>query len=68
MITVAIYINDVPIYTRSAVRISSKNYPFYMYKDDTGKIIEHDYTKGAIPLAKALLDSIEEVKEDDFIR
>lgn len=61
MITVAIYINDRVIYTRTAVnRIEETG----GYINDDGSIILHDPEDGAIELAKKMLDTIHEVKND----
>ena len=59
MISVAIFINGNPIYTRSAHRISDKE-GVGKYKVDTGEVVEHAIDEGAIPLAKKLLDTIKE--------
>ena len=61
MMTVTIFVNDVPIYTRSVVNISKDNEQPQKYQVDTGKIIFHKQEDGAIVLAHKLLDTITEV-------
>lgn len=57
MITVVIYINDRPIYVRSAVnRIDEHG----GYETDDGTLIHHDPAKGAVPLAIQMLETIQE--------
>lgn len=63
MITVAILINGQPIFTRTAVRVDMKNGMGY-YKCDDGKVIQHRYNSGAVPLAQKLLKTIKEPKHD----
>lgn len=60
MITVAIYINGKPLYVRSAVRQSGGIGKTCEYLVDDGSVIKHEFNAGAIPLAKAMLDSINE--------
>lgn len=64
MITVSILINGQPIYTRSAVNRSKPNpaSKINTYEVDDGTIIYHQIDKGAIHLAKKLLEKIKEVK------
>ena len=64
MITVAIYVNGVPIYTRTAVNIGeqyrTKQKSMCKYKLDDGKIIHHKQEDGAVKLAKKMLSTIKE--------
>jgi hypothetical protein len=60
MITVAILINGQPIYTRSAINISTDDSQPQKYKIDTGEIITHQQKDGAIKLAEKLLKTIKE--------
>lgn len=64
MITVAILINGQPIITRSAVNISeerdTKRFT-QIYEVDDGRIINHNYDDGAIPLAIKMLEGVNEV-------
>lgn len=61
MITVAILINGQPIFTRSAVRTTTRErgHP-NEYTVDDGNIIQHLYEDGAVALAHKLLDTIKE--------
>lgn len=59
MLTVTIFVNDRPIYTRTVVnRIREEG----AYICDDGSRITHDPEEGAIVLAKKALDTIHEVK------
>ena len=63
MITVVVYINEKPIFTRSARNITDKNVPacaIHKYKCDTGDILMHQRDKGFVPLVKKMLDTIDE--------
>jgi len=60
MITVSILINGHPIYSRSAVNISTDNSQPQKYKVDTGEIIEHNQEDGAVALSHKLLNTIQE--------
>lgn len=63
MITVVIYINGSPIYTRSAVNVGSENEKGETkYMCDAGKPIRHLVADGAIELAKKMLDTCRELK------
>jgi hypothetical protein len=63
MITVQISINGGCIYARSAVKIKDEDANGKAaYRVDDGQIIEHNYSDGAIVLAKKLLDTIHESK------
>ena len=65
MITVVIYINGNPIFTRTAVNRTEhpddtdQHQP---YEVDTGEIISHIPDEGAVVLAKKMLDTIHEQK------
>jgi hypothetical protein len=61
MITVAVLINNKPLYTRSAVRIKGKGRgDVCTYRSDTGDTITHVYDEGAVELAIKLLSTIED--------
>ena len=61
MITVCIFINGKPIYTRSAVNIRDERTPrANEYKVDDGTKIEHIPSKGAVKLAIEMLKTIKE--------
>jgi len=60
MITVNILINGQPLFTRSAWRTKGKSGEKCTYKLDDGSTVKHNYDDGAIPLAKKLLDTIQE--------
>jgi hypothetical protein len=61
MITVTVFINDQPIFTRTARNTGVQNDKgCYMYKVDTGCTLEHCRDDGAIRLAHKLLDTVEE--------
>lgn len=62
MITVSILINTQPIYTRSATNISKDDNQPQRYRLDTGEIIYHTQSDGAVELARKLLDTIQEEK------
>jgi len=59
--TVTIFINNTPIFTRSARNITSKEIGINKYKVDDGSIIKHKREDGAIKLAKKMLDTITEI-------
>lgn len=61
MITVSISINGNVIYARTAVNISKSDDEINSYKLDTGRIIKHNQSDGAIVLAKKMLKTINEV-------
>ena len=69
MITVAILINGQPIYSRSAVNVgdapegSTSKQRRCRYELDDGSVIHHWRHKGAVTLAKMMLDTIVEVKQ-----
>ena len=59
MLTVSIYVNGIPIYTRSVVnRIEEKG----GYVCDDGSLIVHDPEDGAVELAIKALQTIKEVR------
>ena len=63
VISVSIAINASPIFTRSAVNrgendLRRKGYS--AYEVDTGEVIYHKRSAGAVKLAKKLLDTIKE--------
>ena len=60
MISVVIFINNQPIFCRTAVNI--KGDEICDYKLDTGEIIKHKRSDGAVVLAKKMLETIHEVK------
>ncbi len=66
MITVSILINGEPIFTRSATNITEplskqlKEGAWNNYKVDTGEIMRHKRSDGAVVLAHKLLDTIKE--------
>ena len=63
MISVTIFINNKPIYTRSAVNRSEVyGKGMQTYEVDDGSVIKHKYEAGAVALAKKLLDTIKESK------
>lgn len=66
MITVSILINSQPIFTRSAHRRTSRHNKDgkFAYLLDTGEVIYHDYTDGAVKLAQEMLKTIKETEED----
>lgn len=63
MITVTIFINGSPILTRSATQGEVLGQGKYEYNLDDGSVVEHEYNKGAVELAKKMLDKIDK----DFI-
>jgi len=60
MITVTILINGQPVATRSAKRVL-KEKDYCKYRMDDGNIIKHKPEKGAIHLAKLMLNKIKEI-------
>jgi len=63
MITVSISINGNPILTRSATRGEVLGNGEYEYNLDDGSVVEHEHDKGAVELAKKMLDKIDK----DFV-
>lgn len=63
MITVTISINGNPILCRSATQGEILGQGRYSYNLDDGSVVEHDYDKGAVVLAKKMLDKIDK----DFV-
>jgi len=59
MISVVIYINNQPIFIRSAHRTNKNVVPGKesTYKLDNGKIVQHLYEDGALVLVKKMLDT-----------
>lgn len=62
MITVSIFINANPIYTRSAQNTGKMQGNQVEYLSDDGEIVLHDPERGAVALAHKLLDTIKEQK------
>ncbi len=60
VITVTIFINGKPIYTRSAVNKGHMGRGVYKYDLDDGSVIGHKPDDGAVVLAKKMLDTIKE--------
>jgi len=66
MISVVILINGYPVMARSAFRTTdNKEDEENDYQVDTGEVLVHIPDKGAIPLCKALLDTIKENELSD---
>ena len=66
MISVVILINGYPVMARSAFRLSDNGEnKENEYQVDTGEKILHVPADGAIPLCKALLDTIKEKNVDE---
>ena len=70
MITVTILINGQPLYTRSAVNVgetsevnTGRGERRCKYELDDGSVIHHWRHRGAVALAKMMLDTIIEVKK-----
>ncbi len=67
MITVTIFINGSPVYTRSAVNVGSSGCKVKGLKDledykvDDGSVIQHARSHGAVTLAHLMLDTIKEI-------
>ncbi len=65
MISVVIFINGVPIFSRTAVRQeeefkgATKRYTYHL---DDGTAIQHRDDQGAVKLAKRMLDTVIEPK------
>lgn len=66
MISVSIFINGKPIFTRSAVNVTPQPLPpgdeKHLYKVDDGSFIRHQRNKGAVALAIQMLKTIKEWK------
>jgi hypothetical protein len=61
MISVVILINGYPVMARSAFRLTDNGEKKENdYQLDTGEIIKHIPSDGAVPLCKKLLDTIKE--------
>jgi hypothetical protein len=66
MISVSIFINGNPIFTRTAVNISPASDGSYStYELDTGKILKHKRKDGAVKLAIKMLKTIKERSAGD---
>lgn len=63
MITVSIFINGTPIFTRSARNITGTLSGLNEYRVDTGDIISHLREDGAIQLAHKMLDTIYDIDD-----
>jgi hypothetical protein len=59
MISVTIFINGSPVYTRSAHKIEGET-GVCKYRVDDGRTVTHDYEEGAVPLAIKLLEGVRE--------
>ncbi len=66
MITVTVAVNGTTIFSRSAVRIGTRegDTGANVYHVDTGELIRHDPDKGAVELARILLTTIREPGRD----
>ena len=68
MISVTIFVNNKPIFTRSAVRKyiigKNPNSSLASYEIDDGSKITHDMKNGAVKLAIKILKTIKEVDEE----
>lgn len=60
MISVVIYINNVPILARSARRVDGEPGELCTYKVDDGRTIRHRYNNGAAKLAIRILEGVKE--------
>ena len=61
MISVVILINGYPVMARSAFRLTDNGEEeFNDYQVDTGDVLRHVPKDGAVPLCKAMLDTIKE--------
>lgn len=59
MISVVVYINEVPVLARSARRIAGKPGEVCTYHVDDGRILQHSYDDGASVLAIKLLEGVQ---------
>lgn len=64
MITVTVYVNGAPIFTRSARNTGREKNGVYEYKVDTGDVLMHKRTDGFVPLIKQMLDTVSDIDED----
>jgi len=64
MITVSVYINGVPIFTRSARNLGEGKDGKCRYKVDDGSILVHRRDDGFVPLVKQMLDTVRDIDED----
>lgn len=60
MMTIAILVNNKPVYTRSAVRVKDHPDGTSDYKVDTGEIVQHKPNEGILVLSEKLLKTIKE--------
>ena len=60
MISVVVYINNVPIICRQARRVQGEPGEMCRYKVDDGNFILHHYDEGAAKLAIKLLEGVVE--------
>lgn len=60
MISVVVYINNVPIICRSARRINGEPGEMCRYHVDDGSTIDHHYNWGAARLAIQMLEGVVE--------
>lgn len=65
MLTVAILINGQPIVAKNAINQGVIKKGKTKYITDSGKILWHNRTAGAVSLAKALLDTIKNEPENE---
>jgi|GEM_PF-1651159 hypothetical protein len=64
MITVTVFVNGSPIFTRSARNCGESKDGLYRYKIDTGDVIYHKRDDGFVPLVKMMLDTVEDIDEE----
>lgn len=57
MLTVAVYINSLPVVLKSVRNTGEREGDYLIYMDDEGKSILHKPEDGAAHLAKLLLDN-----------
>lgn len=65
MITVSVYVNGSPIFTRSARNLGKSENGMHRYKVDTGETILHKREDGFVPLVKMMLDTISDIDRND---
>ena len=61
MITVTIFVNGSPVYSRSARNVTGKSSGPNRYLVDTGDVIQHFREEGAVVLAKKMLDTVHDI-------
>lgn len=65
MITVTIFVGEVPLYTRTARNTGRENDRGHKaYELDTGDILFHKPEAGAVVLAKKMLDTVVEKRPE----